>query len=357
MVNSDKLKKFLLEKIEECEVIILKRKRKTKCRSRIDRCGMRHLLVLRNQRRRRDLRDHQPRIEAGIAREEGRQPELIAGSTSSAIRRSAMAPISAERDGDLVGREGDRLGVEVAARDDGAVLQHQGIVGDRIGLDVERARGDRAACRGRRPSPAVGSGAIGVLHAVVALDGGCRGLRCRRAARAARRRRSCCPAWPRSVWIRLEGGVRILAAHRRDIAPVTSAARNTRSAANSPASASAVETCVPLISPSPSFGPSVTGANPAARSASPAGAPPSTVAFPDHRRCHVRERREVARGADRALGGIRGSTPCARIASISATTSHRTPEAPRPRLAAFIARISRTMPAGSGAPTPQHGTG
>ncbi len=50
--------------------------------------------------------------------------------------------------------------------------------------------------------------------------------------------------------------------------PATKAAAIARSAAKRPASASAVETCVPLSSASPSLGPSTTGCSPASPSAS-----------------------------------------------------------------------------------------
>ena len=55
------------------------------------------------------------------------------------------------------------------------------------------------------------------------------------------------------------------------IAPATNAAAIARSAANNPASASAVDTCVPLSSASPSFGISSSGRRPAAASASAPG--------------------------------------------------------------------------------------
>jgi hypothetical protein len=56
-----------------------------------------------------------------------------------------------------------------------------------------------------------------------------------------------------------------------DNAPVTSADWNTVSMSKSAASAFAVENWVPLRSASPSFGESVSGDSPAARSASAAG--------------------------------------------------------------------------------------
>ena len=94
-----------------------------------------------------------------------------------------------------------------------------------------------------------------------------------------------------------------------DSAPATTAACITRSAPMSAARAMAVETWVPLSSARPSLGPSTTGSRPTrARAAAPPRVRPSiwSFALAD---CHERqmgERREVAGGADRALGGDHG---------------------------------------------------
>ncbi len=87
-------------------------------------------------------------------------------------------------------------------------------------------------------------------------------------------------------------------------APATKAAAIARSAANRPASASAVDTCVPLSSARPSFGPSATGCSPARASASRAGRMrPSTLASPSpiSTADKVRERREIAGRTHRSL--------------------------------------------------------
>ena len=127
------------------------------------------------------------------------------------------------------------------------------------------------------------------------------------------------------------------------------------SAPNRPASAQAVENCVPLISASPSLGPSVTGRG-RRRERLGGGqglARDLDLALADHRGGHVGERREVARGADRALHGDDGQRRPARASpSSSATISQRTPEAPRPSDSSFSAIISRTTSRGAGAPTP-----
>ena len=94
--------------------------------------------------------------------------------------------------------------------------------------------------------------------------------------------------------------------------PVTSAVRNRLPASNSAASACAVENCVPLRSARPSLGPSATGASPAHASAALGGLAALGrvhLADADHGRRHVRERGEIARGADRALTRHDGDEP------------------------------------------------
>jgi hypothetical protein len=76
------------------------------------------------------------------------------------------------------------------------------------------------------------------------------------------------------------------------------------------------------------------------------------LALADHRRRHMRQRRQIARRADRALRGDHGRHAAASMSSISAITAQRTPEAPRPSDSSFSAIISRTMAAGQGSPTP-----
>ena len=112
------------------------------------------------------------------------------------------------------------------------------------------------------------------------------------------------PRWPRSAWISGRSGAvepMIASVDRQETSSAFCAARQ---AAKRPASAQAVENCVPLISASPSLAARVSGASPAAASASAPGRTPAVVlglARAEHHRGHVGERREVARGADRAL--------------------------------------------------------
>ena len=104
-------------------------------RRRIDRAGSGALLVLGVECGGRHLGDHEAGVEAGIGREKRRQAEIQRGVDQSAMRRSLIAPISG-KPGDLVRGKGDRLSVEIAARDDlSTVRQDQRIVGDGIGFD------------------------------------------------------------------------------------------------------------------------------------------------------------------------------------------------------------------------------
>ncbi len=139
-------------------------------------------------------------------------------------------------------------------------------------------------------------------------------------------------------------------------AETTSAVCAAAQAPKRPASAKAVENCVPLISASPSLGPSVTGSSPASASAfRPGRMRPATSASP----APIITAAMWASGArspeapTEPCAGTTGVTPCASMPSRSATTSHRTPDAPRPSDRSFSAIISRTTPRGTGAPTPQ----
>ena len=114
---------------------------------------MRQHLVLRREGRRRVLDDHQPAVPArdpGV-RNAGRPP-LRRASTSSAVRRSEIAPELGQRELREVERERDRLAVEVAAADDepaargqgvgrdvAAGREHERVVGRGVELDVEDA--------------------------------------------------------------------------------------------------------------------------------------------------------------------------------------------------------------------------
>ncbi len=92
-----------------------------------------------------------PEFRPGIGRQERRQVEAerrVDHQRDAALGDGADL---GEGQRDLVGGEGHRFGVEVAARDDAALGdQHQRIVGDGVGLDLQRAAGEVAAGRSRR---------------------------------------------------------------------------------------------------------------------------------------------------------------------------------------------------------------
>ena len=117
-----------------------------------------------------------------------------------------------------------------------------------------------------------------------------------------------------------------------------------------------MENCVPLISASPSFGPRTTGESPAACSAAPPGREaPANSAMPSP----IITAAICASGArspeapTEPCAGITGVTPRSSIASSSAITSHRTPDAPRPSERSFSTIISRATLRGIASPTPQ----
>ena len=164
------------------------------------------------------------------------------------------------------------------------------------------------------------------------------------------------PRWPRRAWISgCSGAVEPMIASV-DRAEITNAEFAARHASNSPASAKAVENCVPLIKASPSFGPNSSGVRPAAASAAPPGMTrPSNSASP----WPIIAAAIWAKGARSPeaptdpCAGITGVTPRSSMASIRSTTSSRTPEAPRPRLSSLSAIKSRAWPRGIAGPTPQ----
>ena len=164
------------------------------------------------------------------------------------------------------------------------------------------------------------------------------------------------PRCPRRAWISGWSGAVDPMIASVDSAETTSASRAQRQASNSPISAKAVENCVPLMSASPSFGPSVTGASPARASAwAPGSVSPSNSASP----APIITAAIWASGArspdapTEPCAGMRGVTPRASMPSISATRSQRTPDAPRPSDSSLSAIISRAAARGIGAPTPQ----
>ncbi len=140
-------------------------------------------------------------------------------------------------------------------------------------------------------------------------------------------------------------------------APATSADPNTRSAVNNTSSAIAVDTWVPLISASPSLGPSASGSRPRCLSASPAWSGSRVeqdLALAEQsgarygRAAPGRPTRRPSPGS-----GSPAVAPAATSASSRSTSSRRTPLWPRARPIAFSTISSRTILASSASPSPQ----
>ena len=164
------------------------------------------------------------------------------------------------------------------------------------------------------------------------------------------------PIWPRAAWMRASNGLTEPWIASSDSAPAISPAASTCSAPNSPASVSAVETCVPFSSARPSLGPSTKGARPmrciaaAPEMTAPSGVVTSPSPISTQARCASGARSPEA--PTEPLAGMRGTRPALNSASKASTRAGRTPEWPRARLTALVASTSRTTPSASGAPTP-----
>ena len=78
---------------------------------------MREHAVLRHQRRRRHLRDHEAGIEARLLHQERRQPAHLRIDQDRGAALGDIADL-AQRHRELVGGERHRLGVEIAAGED-----------------------------------------------------------------------------------------------------------------------------------------------------------------------------------------------------------------------------------------------
>ncbi len=180
---------------------------------------MRHLLVLAHQRRGGDLGDHQARIQPRLLGEEGRQ--AIGQGRVDQQRDAALGDGAdlADGKGDLVGGEGHRFGVEIAAGHDGVVGQDQRVVGHGIGFDFERAPGRAQDVETGAIDLRLTANAIGILHALVALRDGCRGSPSRPSSARSVAAVSIWPWWPRSVWMSGWNGADEPIAASVDIAP------------------------------------------------------------------------------------------------------------------------------------------
>ncbi len=191
--------------------------------------------------------------------------------------------------------------MEVPGRDEQAVVdEHERVVGRRVELGRDRVldvveQVARRAVHLRRAAQRVR-----VLHLVapaVRLDD-------RRAVEQAQhvaRRRALTAQRPQLVHLRDERVARALQRLERERARAVGGLRQPERA-NERERACAAMNCVPLISDSPSFATSRTGSSPAARERVGAVeqlAVEPRLPFADERQREVRERREVAGGADR----------------------------------------------------------
>ena len=145
-------------------------------RQAVHRGRVRERLVLGDQRRRRDVRHHEARLEAGLGGEEHVEVRV------DAAVEQVDAPLGdarelRDRDGEEVADEADRLGVEVAARED-VVAEDQRVVGHAVDRGAEHLAGVRRACARRRRTPAACS-ARRRGPARARSPRGCAGSRCR----------------------------------------------------------------------------------------------------------------------------------------------------------------------------------
>ena len=234
---------------------------------------------------------------------------LIFGSTKHGHAALRQAADFRDRECQDIGRERHRFGMKISAGQHVARLdEQQRVVGDGIGFDAAASRCNCGSDPGRRPSPAADSGKNrGPARA--SNRGARRESRCRRSTPGTRAPLRSVRAGPRTSWMRSSKGASLPFNASTDMAPATTAAANTSSAPNNPASASAVETCVPLIRARPSLARSLRGSSPAKRKPSLAGSSvprTRTSPMPEQYRAQVRQGRQIPRGAHRALRGNHG---------------------------------------------------
>ena len=302
-----------------------------------------------------------PQFRPGSAVRNGGRRETPA-SISIAMRRSAIAPTSAMA-----------TAIASAASATGSAwkLPPETIAPSSPGPRRRRPAGCRsphwprapaparrgASGRGRRPPPAAGSaGSTGPARGR-RRRGASGGSRCRRAGRGSTAATSICPGWPRSAWMRGSNGPSLPRAASTVSAPTTSAASSTGSKREQRVQRQrgrdlgAVDQRQAFLGREHQrrdAGAPAAPARPGTRSAVD-----QHLAFADQRQRQVRQRRQVARGADRALArDARARRPALCTASSASTTASRTPEWPRARLAALSASTRRTTAGGSGSPTP-----
>ena len=247
-----------------------------------------------------------PELTPASGREERRQ-----ATRAARVEQAVGAPLAeradvGDRDGQEVGDGGDRRAVEVAARLDPPVGQHDRVVDERHQL----ALGDRPGVLDGVPGRAVdlrrAAQRVGVLDPVVAVAVAGHDRRAGEQARAGSPRST---AWPTCGRIADEVlGERPVGAEQRLGRSWRRRCRPTRSSTSRSASARTSMPSipsVPLIRARPSLARSTSGAAPASATAvAPSTSEPSATAGRALAEQHQRRRRqrgEVAAGAERAV--------------------------------------------------------
>ena len=244
-----------------------------------------------------------PELRPGFGVRNAGRPES-AGSTSIAIRRSASEPISQIGERDHVGGEGDGLGVEIAARKRLVRFREdERIVGDAVGLGEERRGRLAQEIEAGAHHLRLAAQAIGILHPFVA--GQVRGADGASLKQRAQRRGDFDLAGmaPQRMDARIERRVRSARAVGRQRAGRKRRAEQRLGLEQADQRIGgrelrAVEQREPLLGLKrdrleAGFGERGGGGRDAVADAS--------LAHADHRRRHMRERREIARRADRTL--------------------------------------------------------
>src|SRR6185437_1839459 len=102
--------------------------------------GCREDAVLGNQSGGGDLHHHEAGFESGVISEERREVLIERGIDQAVDAALGDAAEGGQRNGQVIEVEGERLAVEVAAGND-FIANDEGVVGDRVQLDGETARG------------------------------------------------------------------------------------------------------------------------------------------------------------------------------------------------------------------------
>ena len=133
-------------------------------RDRVDARRESEALILRNERGRSHLSDHEAGIDAAILDQEGRQAAHLGIDQN---RQPALGDGADFAQGDRhdVGRKGDRLGVEVSPGQ-GVVAEQQGIVAHGIGFDLKGPRDIAKQIEDGAHHLRLAAETIGVLDAV-----------------------------------------------------------------------------------------------------------------------------------------------------------------------------------------------